>query len=399
MAQILGIGNLVLDIVLHLKDYPQEDSEQRAQRRIYQAGGNTANLLYVLSQLGHDTSLVSTVATDDSAKQLTKILEERKIQTEHFKRHIQGSTPTSYIWLTNGKRTISHHRDLPEVDFEHFAKIEIEAYDWLHFEGRNLDHLPGMLNIAKTFLTTQPISLEVEKPHAGIEALFPQANLIMFSQPFAEAKGYENPEDFLQAMHQLAPQAQLSLTWGDQGAWYLDASGKIGHQPAVKLNRVIDTLGAGDTYNAALIHNLIEGAPLPKAIEAATQLAAKKCQQLGFDDLLAETQRKPIANERHITNSRATVVPAPGLEHRVVLIKHEDEIKAYENNCPHQDVPLDDAYKIDINPFEQTMKCSVHDAYFRIEDGVCIEGPCFREELIEVPIEIDKETGSIYIKE
>ena len=81
----------------------------------------------------------------------------------------------------------------------------------------------------------------------------------------------------------------------------------------------------------------------------------------------------------------------------MVLIKHEGEVKAYENNGPHQDVPLDEAYKIDVNPFEMTMKCSVHDAYFRIEDGVCVEGPCWRDELKAVPIEVDAETGSIYL--
>lgn len=402
MAKILGIGNLVLDTLLFCNQYPSEDAEVRAQQRQFKLGGNTANSLYVLSQLGHQTSIVTTLATDHQAKQLKKTLEDYRIDTQHIQRFIKGSTPTSYVLLSQetGTRTITHFRDLPECDFDHFAKIEIEDYDWLHFEGRNIEALAGMLNIAKTFLTHQPISLEVEKPREGIEALFSHAKLLIFSHHYAKAKGYENAETLLNDIHSQYPDQQLVCTWGDQGASGIDHQGQIFHQPAIKIKKTVDTLGAGDTFNAALIHHLIAGNDLKTATSEASQLAARKCQQIGLDKLLEPlVTRKPIANSKHITSSRATVVPAPGLKHKVVLIKHENEIKAYENNCPHQDVPLDEAYKIDINPFEMTMKCSVHDAFFRIEDGVCIEGPCWRDELKPVDIEIDAKTGAIYLAE
>lgn len=401
MAKILGIGNLVLDLILNVTHYPEEDSEIRALERRYQCGGNVANTLYVLSQLGHETAIVTTLAVDESAKHLKQALNQRQINTEHVQRFIKGSTPTSYIHISkaNGSRSITHFRDLPEVEFEHFAKIEIEAYDWLHFEGRNMSALSGMLNIAKTFLSHQPISLEVEKPREGIETLFNQANVLFFSHHYAKAKGFSTAPELLQAIKKQAPSAHLICTWGDQGAWCLSAGGDAHHEAAQNIS-AIDTLGAGDTFNAAVINALSKGETLAQAVHQGSLLAARKCQQVGLDDLLKPLlKRKPIANVKHITSARATVVPAPGLKHKVVLIKHENEIKAYENNCPHQDVPLDEAYKIDINPFEMTMKCSVHDAFFRIEDGVCIEGPCWRDELKTVAIEIDEDSGSIYLAE
>ncbi|AZR81857.1 PfkB family carbohydrate kinase [Thiomicrospira sp. S5] len=399
MAKILGIGNAVLDIILKTDHYPHEDEELRALSRHHQVGGNVCNSLYVLNQLGHESSLMTTLGGDQSSKQLLNGLQERRIQTEHIQRFIQGQTPTSYVLLNeaSGSRTITHYRDLPELNFDFFAKVEIEQYDWLHFEGRNIDNLSGMLNIAKTFLSHQPISLEVEKPRDGIEALLPQANVIFFSHHYAKAKGYANGRTLLEAMREKAPQAHLICTWGTEGAWYASPDKPVQHQPIETIPQAVDTLGAGDTFNAGVIDSLLNGKTLSEAVHAGSRLAARKCRQTGLDNLMTEIKdKRPLANIKQVTNAKTLVVPCDELAHSVVLIKYEDSIKAYENNCPHQDVPLNEAYKIDVNPFDKTMKCSVHDAFFNIEDGLCVEGPCINDELTTVAIEID-EQGDIYL--
>lgn len=401
MAKILGIGNIVLDIILQTAHYPLEDAEMRAESRRYEVGGNVCNSLYVLQQLGHDSSIMASLAADTAAKQLVEGLKQRKIDAQHIQRFIKGQTPTSYVLQSNqtGSRTITHFRALEELSFDYFAKVEIEQYDWLHFEGRNIENLSGMLNIARTFLTHQPISLEVEKAREGIEALFPLANVLIFSHHYAQQTGYETAESLLKHVQTLAPNSQLICTWGKEGAWFRAPDGTIQHQPALQLEHTIDTLGAGDTFNAGLIDALIRQQPLDEAVRSACALAARKCQQQGFDNLLSTPpSKRPLANLKQLNNAKALVVPCEALTHAVILIQYQDAVKAYANNCPHQDVPLDEAYKIDINPFDKTMKCSVHDAYFTIEDGVCIEGPCLNDELTPIAIKVDAK-GDIYLAE
>jgi len=395
MSKILGVGNAVLDIILTVDHHPLEDEELRAQSKQINTGGNVNNTLFVLNQLGHQTDICTTLAADAESKQLLSGLNERNIATSHTQKFIKGRTPTSFVTLNaqNGHRTIVHYRDLPEVSFDFFAKIEIETYDWLHFEGRNLSQLPGMINIAKTFLTYQPISLEVEKPREGIEAVFPNVNLIIFSHHYAKAKGFDDGHSLLESLD--LPNVNLVCTWGVNGAWFKPANGKVEHIGAENLTTVIDTLGAGDTFNAGLIHALIEKNTLGESVEFASKLAAKKCQQPGLTKLMSDkSQQKPLANIKQLSQAKTIVVNAED-ERSLVLIKHEESVRCYLNNCPHQDVPLDEAYKIDVNPFEKTMKCSVHDAYFNIEDGLCIDGPCWDESLVSVDVKID-DKGDIY---
>ncbi|KUJ71713.1 PfkB family carbohydrate kinase [Thiomicrospira sp. WB1] len=400
MANILGIGNCVLDTILDTDHYPREDEEMRAQGRTFSVGGNVANSLYVLNQLGHASTLVTATGGDHEAKQLKQGLEARSINTDHIQRFLQGATPTSYVIRNRetGSRTITHFRDLPEVSFDFFAKIEIENWDWLHFEGRNLSHLPGMLNIARTFLDQQPISLEVEKPREGIETVFELANVIIFSHHYARAKGYQDGEALLSALAPSLTAQHLICTWGTKGAWFKSAGQQtVHHQPAKEIDQVIDTLGAGDTFNAGLIDALLQGHALAESVKAASDLASHKCQKQGLDNLLAPIEKpKPLANQRSISQAKVTVVPAPKLGHSVLLISDGSQVKAYENNCPHQNVPLNEAYKVDVNPFEKTMKCSVHDAFFKIENGECVEGPCLNDALQPVAIRVE-DNGDIYL--
>ncbi len=398
MARILAIGNLVLDTLLFVRQYPHEDAEVRADKRLRQPGGNAANSLYVLKQLGHDSALMSVLASDQEAKLLQQALAQRGVDLSLCERKLKGATPSSHILVNqqNGSRTIVHYRDLPELSFEHFAKTEIEHFDWLHFEGRNVENLVGMLNISKTFCPDTPISLDLEKPRSGIEQLLSQTNVIFTGKHYAQAKGLDHPQACIQQLRPFAPQSLIICTWGEQGVWFQAAhSGETIHIPAVQV-RVKDTLGAGDTFLAGVIHQLVNQHSPEQAVRYGSELAARKCRQIGLDNLLEPLPDDlSLAHKYELSNAKATIAQVPGQAQSVVLIRNGDQVKAFINHCPHQHVPLNEAYKVDVNPFKKILKCSVHDAWFKIEDGECVEGPCQGEYLTPFPIRID-EKGYIF---
>lgn len=388
MANILAIGNAVLDRVISVAHYPAENTESRCLGSYEQLGGNAVNNLTILAQLGHQVSWCGTLAQDTQSQTIMKLMSELSVQYHHVQILKKGSAPVSTILLAQdtGSRTISHVRDLSELDFEHFAQLAIEDYDWVHFEGRNVQALSGMLNIARCFLTKQPISLEVEKERDGIDALFNQANVLMFSQAFAIGRGHQDPEIFLRAMLEQSPNAKLFCGWGSLGAFAIE-QGAFYHVAADPNCVVVDTLGAGDTFNAGIIDALARGHSTAEALALAVRLAEKKIAQQGIKNLFVHDNKTLLAHLNKLTTHKVTVVEAKGQS--IILARVDDQVKAYINNCPHANVPLNSMYKVEIDPRELTLKCSVHDAFFRIEDGLCVRGPCQNQALKAVPIMID----------
>jgi ketohexokinase len=290
VAKILGIGNATLDIVLSVDGYPQENDEVRCIDRSVRRGGNTANTLVVLSQLGHACSWAGTLVDTDEGRFILDDLETHAVDTAGCRLAGSGSVPVSSILLNvgTGSRTIIHFRDLPEYSFAEFSSLELESFDWLHFEGRNVEELEAMMRWSRERCPFLPLSLEIEKPRPGIEDLFGLAQVLLFSQAYAGSRGHTRPGALLQEVHRQYPGADLYCTWGVSGATCLDREGRSTHQAAHIPRRVVDTLGAGDTFNAAVIDGYLSQREPVTILRRACELAGRKCGQTGFDGLAGD---------------------------------------------------------------------------------------------------------------
>ncbi len=286
MAKILAVGIATLDIINTVVRYPEQDSETRALSQQKARGGNATNTLVVLSQLGHQCDWAGVLIDETDSQLIRHDLSQYNIGTQGCQQLAQGKMPTSYITLDQqtGARTIVHFRDCPEYPFAQFKTLDLAAYDWIHFEGRNIDETRLMLEYLRQFHPNIPCSLEVEKPRQAIESLFFLPNVLLFSKDYALSQGFERPETFLASLAR-SHTVPMTCTWGSQGAWAVDVSQKIHHVPASLSRPIVDTVAAGDTFNAGLIHCLSQKQALHLALPYATQLATHKCQQGGLTNL------------------------------------------------------------------------------------------------------------------
>lgn len=281
MEQILLVGTATLDIVYTLERYPAEDEEMRARGLRVCRGGNAANSAVVLAQLGQACSFAGVLAETPETAVIEQDFARYGVDISNCCR-LPGRPPTSSIQLTSSSRTIVHFRDLPELTAVQFAGIDITPYHWIHFEGRNVPQLQQMLAYVRARQPGIVISLEVEKPRDDIQSLFGMADVLIFSRGFAQHCGYSAAPDFLRQICASAPQADVVVAWGAMGAFAINRDGEQSDSPAFPPEQLIDTLGAGDTFNAGLIAALARGDTMPQALRAGCKLAGEKCGIEGF---------------------------------------------------------------------------------------------------------------------
>ncbi|KAG8543599.1 hypothetical protein GDO81_024235 [Engystomops pustulosus] len=79
--------------------------------------------------------------------------------------------------------------------------------------------------------------------------------------------------------------AYLVCAWAEHGADALGPDGRVLHSPSFPPDKIVDTLGAGDTFNASVIFALSKGQTMEEAITFGCRIAGKKCGIQGYDGI------------------------------------------------------------------------------------------------------------------
>ena len=129
-----------------------------------------------------------------------------------------------------------------------------------------------------------PISVEIEKPRDLIQNLFESASLILFSKQYALSQSAATARKFCQLISSHHSDKTIICAWGDSGAG-ASSRKKYYWQDALKI-QAVDTLAAGDVFNAGIIDQHLKKSHLKKCLEFACQLAGLKCTKKGIGNLL-----------------------------------------------------------------------------------------------------------------
>ncbi|XP_028856509.1 ketohexokinase isoform X1 [Denticeps clupeoides] len=294
--KVLCIGLVCLDIINVVEKYPEEDTDSRCLSQRWQRGGNASNSCTVLSLLGAPCAFMGSLAPGPVADFISNDFQLYQIDISLLVEHAQCSFPASVVIsnVTSGSRTILHmNRNLPDVSADDFSRVDLKQYKWIHWEGRNAEEQIKMIQQVEEFNQTTPdanritMSVEIEKTRDSLYQLFQYGDVVFVSKDVAKSFGFNSATSALKGLYSRVRKGTVLIcAWAEEGADALGPDGKVIHSDAFPPEALVDTLGAGDTFNASVIYTLSNGGSLQEALTFGCQIAGRKCGVHGYDGIV-----------------------------------------------------------------------------------------------------------------
>jgi len=283
MTRIVVVGSINMDLVTQASRFVGPGETILGERFLTVPGGKGANQAVAAARLGAEVALVGAIGNDAFAQQLLQGLAAEGIDLTHTARLDDCASGTASITVAAGENQIivvpaANARVTPvQVERAHALiaradavlvqmEIPLETVEATLRLGHRLG-VPVILNPAPA----QELPLDWLKLARYVTPNQHELAILLG----ADADDAASNQDF-RALMQRAP-CPVVLTRGVEGAWYRE-QGEPTHQPGFQTD-VVDSTGAGDTFNAALAVFLHEG--LPGAVRKACAAAALSVGRLG----------------------------------------------------------------------------------------------------------------------
>lgn len=275
----LCVGHIALDLIFSVSEFPSRPTKTPAHRHRRGVGGMSGNAAVALARLGARVDFCGPVGDDETAGVFEQVLSREGVGLAGMRRIAGASSSVSSIIVDRwGERMIFNAKgsalDAPGA----FDPSVLDGVDFLLVDPRCPSWAEAALREARRRGIPSMLDGEVS-PRADLQRLVPLADWRVFSEQGLLAYADGEPEALLRQLATQDLSRRVVRTLGAQGLQWCDPQGHLQRMAAIDAGPVVDTLGAGDVFHAALGLALAEGQPESAALRFAAAAAALKCSR------------------------------------------------------------------------------------------------------------------------
>ena len=284
MKKALVLGSINIDFVSFSSRYPQPGETLICNDFGIFQGGKGANQAIALSKLDIPTLMLGKVGKDILGDFTLSSLQKNGVDTTGISKCQNTSTGSASIWVNSeGQNSILIYQGASgEVDENYIIRHEkfFANKSWFvtQFEVP-LESILLSLKLAKkhglkTFMDPAPVrKINNNDIWELVDYLFPNE---------IELRELTQTDDVLSAIHILKSRGvkEVIVKLGKKGAGYEDG-GKLILLPAVPVEQVVDTTGAGDCFIAGFLYGMMQQNDIAQAIKTGNLTASYSIRRKG----------------------------------------------------------------------------------------------------------------------
>ncbi len=297
IPEVAVLGAAAVDWVAQVEELPPLDGISYANQYAPVPGGSGGNVAEGISRLGHTVRFLGVLGDDDGGRMLMQAFRLTGVDTSCV--HVMEGKRSAACFIAvdrHGQRMI-------------FALGGVAVYDQVTDLVAAQLEMVKILYIADAYLEVALAAISRLGPGArvvfnpgglmaasGKEGLLPilkRTSILIVSRVEAEKlTGISDPEQGCKDLAACGPDTVM-LTLGERGALVVHDN-RLVLVPAIPVEQVVDTTGAGDAFSAGVIAGLLEGLSVEKATRLGCAVSANKIQRFGSRNGLPDrTQIRP----------------------------------------------------------------------------------------------------------
>lgn len=244
------------------------------QQNAWFAGGNSLNQAVRFRQMGYDSAFIGALGTDDAGDRIATLLGNEQVDTSCLQR-MEGMTARNRIVNDAAGERFGVEGAWESGVYEAFRMSES---DWAYLE--NFDIWATHANCP----FFQDVLERKTKQMLSVDFLHLQDyDLLRKSLNAADIVFFGGTSDMIEDLAQIArkaPEKIIVITLGAEGSMAF-AGSRVFVQEALPLDKVIDTTGCGDAFQAGFTANYYLNQDIQQALSAGAQLGWKAAMSFG----------------------------------------------------------------------------------------------------------------------
>lgn len=287
---VVGVGLNATDTMLLVPHFPAYGGKVPFSKEVVSPGGQVASAMVTCARLGLRARYIGTVGDDERGDIQMRSLESSGVELSCVQRRKNCGNQSAYIIIdqSTGERTVFWSRpDCLAISPEQITPDQIVCARLLHIDGHDTRAVEHAARIARQH--GLPVTVDVDTIYPGFDRVLPLVDYLIASSEFPSRwTRIEDPRRALEAIQREYGMRMAAMTLGAHGSLAL-VDNRFYYSPGFVVH-CMDTTGAGDVFHGAFCYAVLNGMPVPDALDFSNAMAALNCTAVGARGGIADAE-------------------------------------------------------------------------------------------------------------